>query len=118
MITELKETYNKTTGKSIINNSQLMAFPLLKDSQNNKFFNIFKSYILQDLDITYFLLHESNGQERWDTLSHLYYNTPYLWWTIPMANKIENPFELPSVGENIHILKQEYVYDLLTEILT
>jgi len=116
MITTLNETYNKATKKSLINNSQLTAFNLLKDSQNNKFFNIFRAFILHDLDLTFFILHESDGGERWDNLSNLYYKTPYLWWTIPMANKIENPFELPETGENLYILKQEYIYNLLTEM--
>lgn len=116
MITELKETYNRITGKSLINNSQLAPFNLLLDSDKNKFFNLFRSFKMSNLDITYFIIHESDGRERWDSLSYQYYNTPYLWWTIPLVNKIENPFEIPEVGTNVKILKQDYVYNLLLEM--
>ena len=33
---------------------------------------------LNELNITYFILHEADGYERWDNLSNQYYYTPYL----------------------------------------
>jgi len=115
-IRELTQSYRKVTGKSLINNSQLTPFNLLQDNRNIKFLNIFRSSKLFDLDVEYFLTHELDDNDWWDNLSNEYYSTPYLWWTIPLINKIENPFEVPESGTNIKILKSEYIFSLINEM--
>jgi hypothetical protein len=79
MIKYTNEDYINLTGSAIINNSQLKGMNLLKDSEGNRFFNIFRGLKINDLSPTVFLTHQSNGEERWDTLSNKYYKTPYLW---------------------------------------
>ena len=113
-ITVIDKSYANVTGRSLINNTLLKSFNILKDD-TTKFLNIFRSSKIFDLDIRYFLLHELGDNDWWDNLSQQYYATPYLWWTIPLINKIENPFEMPDAGTNIKVLRKDYIYNLLEE---
>lgn len=116
MLEPINKTYYEFTGKRLKNNSQLKAFNLLEDSDGNKLLNIFRTYSIKNLSINYFLIHELDYEDRWYNLSWKYYETPYLWWTIPMVNNIANPFEFPEAGTNIKILKSSYIYSVLNEI--
>jgi len=94
-------------------------FNIVEDIQGNeKLFNIFKSYDLNDDMKTsiYFDMYEVGHDEWWENISYYYYNTPYLWWIILLINETENPFECLEEGIFLKILRPEYIYQLLKEI--
>jgi len=116
MLKRLNKSYFEITGNGLKNSSQLKGFNILEDTDKNKLLNIFRSYNIKVLDLKYFILHELDHEERWYNISYKYYETPYLWWIIPLVNNIENPFELPEPGTQLKILKNSYVYTILNEI--
>lgn len=114
-VKKIDKSYYDITRTRLKNTSQLKSFPLYED-KDNKFLNITRSFNLKELSTNYFLVHQLDYEDRWDLLSYKYYDTSYLWWTIPLVNEIENPFEFPEAGTNIKILKYDYVYTILNEL--
>mgnify|MGYP000683358189 CR=1 FL=1 len=116
------QSFKETTGKRLTNTSQLKLFDLLQDLQDNeKFINIFKSYIVSESnfdDERYYEIHEVDHSDWLDEISYKYYETDNLWWLIAMTNNIVNPFEDVSEGDFLRILKPEYLYKILKEIET
>lgn len=119
MIEKLEDTFYEITGKRLNNVSQLNQFPILKDlSDNTTFLNISRTYGINDKIKSYLLydLYEIANDDWWDSISYKYYDTPFLWWIIALMNGVVNPFEFLETGNNIYVLKQNYLYQLMKDI--
>ena len=110
----LKKSYYEITGKLLENSSQMNSFNIFQDEDSNKYMNIFRCFNI-DISINAYNMHPLDYEDTWDLLSYNYYKTCSFWWTIPLINKIENPFEMPAAGTNIKILKSELLYELLKQ---
>ena len=113
-------TYYDETGERLNNTSFLNLFNILLDvDRTTKFLNIFKSYVINDsvtTDIVFYDLYEVGDNASWDTISFDVYGTPYLWWILTLMNNIVNPFEALNAGDNIKILRPDYLYILMKDI--
>ena len=67
-------------------------------------------------NILYYLTHEVGDSDWLDSIANMYYQIPGLWWVIALMNGFNNPFEDLKPGTNLKILKQQYLYQLLSEI--
>jgi len=113
--------FTKLTGHRLSNVSLLNLFNILEDTQEReKFLNIFRSYSLNEKiksNTSFYETYEVDNDDWWDNISYKYYETPALWWVIPLMNDINNPFEEKNEpGDNLKILRGVYLYQLLKEI--
>lgn len=117
---KLDTTYYDETERRLNSTSFLNLFDILLDTdRSTKFMNIFKSYTVNDqatTDILFFDTHEVDSNAWWDDISVEFYGTPYLWWVIALMNDIINPFEELEAGDNIKVLKPDYLYTILKDI--
>lgn len=117
---KIEQSFRETTGKRLKNTSPLKMFNILRDLKDDeKFLNIFRSFVVNDSVFNNERLYEEHQVEEndWlDNISYQYYETDALWWIIAMTNNIVNPFEEPKAGDSLRILKQRYVYKILKEI--
>jgi len=120
---ETTKTFNDlvTADINIRNNSQAKLFNILRDHDTiTRFMNIWRSFKLNDAvteDVMYYNVHDiSDGDEWWDNIAYNYYGTPYLWWIIALMNNVVNPFEEIEAGNQIKILRREYIYTLLKDV--
>lgn len=121
MATELlNRTFYEVTGRRLPNSSYLNLFDVLRDTETNeKFLNIFKSYIVSDTSLDEIVIYDSYEAENndwWDTIATKFYGNPFLWWVIAMTNDVINPFEYLEPGQEVKVLKQEYLHQILKEI--
>ena len=114
------KNFYAVTGNYLNNTSELNLFNILTDTVTKEYFlNIFRNYVINDSassNIVYYLTHEIDNAEYPDTISQMYYGTPFLWWVIGCFNGITNPFEEFDAGSNLKILKPDYIYQLMKEI--
>lgn len=92
---------------------------LLDEDRETKFLNIFRSYIINEdslRDMSFFESYEVSNGEYWDNVSYNLYNSPYLWWIIALLNNITNPFEELSDGDQLNVLRDDYVYQLISDL--
>jgi hypothetical protein len=91
----------------------------LDEDRETKFLNIFRSYIITEdffRDISFYESYEVSNGEYWDTVSYNLYRTPYLWWVIALMNNISNPFEEIEAGDELTVLRDDYVYQLTSDL--
>lgn len=115
----LNKTFYEEVGRRLRNTSQLKLFNILKDSDGDKFMNIFRSFSLNEdilADAATFDTYEVSNDDWWENISYEYYGTPFLWWVIALVNEVVNPFEELEEGDNIRILREQYLYVLFTDI--
>lgn len=114
------KSFYEITNHTLSNTSELNLYPLMYDTANNEYFlNIFRAYIVNfdvQNNVLFYLTHEVGDSDWFDTIADKYYGIPYLWWTIPLMNSMNNPFEDLNPGTNLKILKPSYLYQLLNEI--
>lgn len=116
---KLTESFYDLTKFRLSNSSILNLFNIMQDSDDNKFVNFFRSYVFNDdvtTNIVFFDTYQVDNDDWWDTISYKYYGTPYLWWVVALTNNIMNPFEELNTGDDIKILKEQYIYQLLKEM--
>jgi hypothetical protein len=92
---------------------------LLDDDRETKFLNIFRSYIINDeslRDISFYESYEVSNGEYWDNVSFNLYGSVYLWWVIALLNNITNPFEELNDGDELNVLRNDYVYQLIGDL--
>jgi hypothetical protein len=92
---------------------------LLDEDRETKFLNIFRSYVTNEdisSDISFFETYEVSNGEYWDNVSYNLYETPYLWWVIALLNNISNPFEELEAGDQLNVLRDDYVYQLTSDL--
>lgn len=91
-------------------------FNVYKDDDGALFYNLMNSiHIDGEIDPILYTEIYYNDVDDWYSLSQKYYNTTYLWWTILVANKITNPFEVQP-GTKIKILKANVVSQILGQL--
>jgi hypothetical protein len=115
-----EKSFFELTGNQISNVSQLKLFNILLDNdRETKFMNIFRVARLNTevtQDVLFFDTFEVPDDDFWDNISHRIYNIPQLWWILGLMNNTVNPFEELDPGENIAVLKAEYVYNLTKDL--
>lgn len=114
------ESFSELTGTERGNFSFLRLFNVLLDNdRETKFLNIFRSYIVnEDIlnNISFFETYEVGNGENWDNVSYNLYRSPFLWWVIALLNDIENPFETLEEGQQLKVLRDDYVYQLVSDL--
>jgi hypothetical protein len=115
-----EKNFFELTGNKISNISQLKLFNiLLDDDRETKFMNIFRVARLNTNvtdDVLFFDTYEVPNGYFWDNIAHEIYKIPQLWWILGLMNNTVNPFEELDDGENISVLKEEYVYSLTKDL--
>lgn len=113
-------SYFEETGIKLSNISQLKLFPIFLDNdRETKFLNLFRSYRLNEdvqTDVVFFGSYEVSNDEFWDDIAYKLYGIPQLWWVIALINNVVNPYEELSDGDNIKILKEDYIYNLIKDL--
>jgi hypothetical protein len=92
---------------------------LLDEDRETKFLNIFRSYVANEdvySDVSFFQDYEVSNGEYWDNVSYNLYNTPFLWWVIALLNNVTNPFEELEDGQQLIVLREDYVYTLTSDL--
>ena len=122
--TKVAESFFELTGNTLQNTSMLKLFNILLDEdRETKFMNIFKTLrVNRDVktDIFAFDTYEVEGENQafWDNISFDLYGTPFLWWIVAIFNDVVNPFEELEPGENLSVLKADYLYTIFKDIDT
>lgn len=116
----IDESFFELTGVEKNTFSFLRLFnTLLDEDRETKFLNIFRSYVINEgisSNISFFETYEVSNGEYWDNVSYNLYETPYLWWVIALLNNISNPFEELEAGDQLNVLKDDYVYQLTSDL--
>jgi len=116
----IDESFSELTGVEKNTFSFLRLFNVLLDNdRETKFLNIFRSYLSNDSifsDISFFETYEVSNGEYWDNVSYNLYGTSYLWWVIALLNNISNPFEELEDGQLLNVLREDYVYQLTSDL--
>jgi hypothetical protein len=114
------ESFEELTGLPKNKFSFLRLFnTLLDNDRETKFLNIFRSYVVNEdslRDISFFESYEVSNGEYWDNVSYNLYGTVYLWWVIALLNNITNPFEELNDGDQLNVLRDDYVYQLVSDL--
>jgi hypothetical protein len=96
----------------------LRMYNILLDDDGNRFVNIMRTYqtnpelLRQDI----YEIYTVDEDDWWDNISAEAYQTPYLWWVLPIVNNISNPFESLEPGSQIKILRYEYVPKIFDDL--
>lgn len=118
--TYTEKSFFELTGVEKSSFSFLRLFNVLLDEdRETKFLNIFRSYIANEdvfTDVAFFETYEVSNGEYWDNVSFNLYQTPYLWWVIALLNNTVNPFEELEDGDQLNVLRDEYVYTLTSDL--
>lgn len=92
-------------------------FNVYETSDNNYYYNILRKInIPQNIGSKYYYEYTIKPGDTWTLISYNYYNDVKLWWIICIANNIQNPLNLPTVGMNIKILTADIVQNILSQI--
>lgn len=92
---------------------------LLDEDRETKFLNIFRSYVANEdvySNVAFFQSYEVSNGEYWDNVSYNLYKTPFLWWIIALLNNTVNPFEELEDGQQLIVLREDYVYTLTSDL--
>ena len=98
--------------------SMLRMYNILVDGNGDRFVNIMKTYqtnpelLRQDI----YEIYTVQEDDWWDNISTEAYDTPYLWWILPVINNITNPFESLTVGDEIKILRYTYIPQIFDDL--
>jgi hypothetical protein len=115
-----EQSFFELTGVEKSSFSFLRLFNVLLDEdRETKFLNIFRSYIANEdvfTDVAFFETYEVSNGKYCDNVSFNLYQTPYLWWVIALLNNIVNPFEELENGDQLNVLRDEYVYTLTSDL--
>ena len=115
------KTITDLLGTEIASTSLLNLFPVLYDKETNTYFlNIFRNYKMNpSMNKNYFNFYQTLEVEDidwFDEIAFDLYGNSYLWWIVPLANDIINPFEEIEPGKLISVMRKEHLYQLLKEI--
>jgi len=113
------KTFKELTNIRLPATSRLRMFSILRDWNNERFLNIFRTFLIRneikDSDEFYYT-YNIEADDWWDNISYKFYNTPDLWWAICYVNDVVNPYEELEEGKAIKILRDTYLHYLLTDI--
>lgn len=113
--------YDELTKMELENASLLNLFPVMYDEDNKIYFmNIFRNYKMNtDINQNFLNMYQTLEIEDIDWFENIsfdMYENTKLWWIIPLANNIVNPFEEIEPGQRMNVMRKEHVYQLLKEI--
>ena len=117
--TRVNQDYYELTGNRLSSVSFLRLFNILEDSDGEKFLNIFRFYSVNEdvmSDIMNYTTYEIKEDDWPEFISYIIYDNLNLWWLIYLSNNVLNPFEDFNVGQNIKVLKSQYIPTILREI--
>lgn len=113
------KSFIDVTGIRLPTTSRLRMFPILKEWNDERFINVFRSYIIdsniKDKD-DYWLTYTVDTDDWWDNISSKHYDTPTLWWVICLLNDIVNPMEEIEEGQVVKVLKEDYLYIVFNDL--
>jgi len=72
--------------------SRYLRSTLLKDELNNEYFADYKPYNISETDSDEVFELSEIELGRWEKLSNINFDQPFLWWAIPESNDILDPF--------------------------
>ena len=119
MIKKVTEDFYTLTGHRLSSVSFLRLFNILQDDDGNKFLNIFRSYTINPdvvSNVMNYTTYTVKNDDYAEDISYLIYENIGMWWTIFLANSVNNPFEDLNVGQNIKILKESLFPTLIREV--
>lgn len=119
MLKKVDGSYYEITGRRLNSISHLKLFNILRDVDETKLLNVWRSFTFNDeviYNTPYYETYEVENDDWWDNIAYKFYGTPNLWWVVSMMNNVVNPFEELEIGSNIKILREQYLYQLLKEI--
>jgi hypothetical protein len=120
-ITKEEKSFTELTNLKLSMTSRIRMFDILKDWNDTRFLNIFKTFgIPEDVrnNANFYSIYEAEAEDWWDLISYKHYNTVQLWWVVCFMNKITNPFEEIDAGQQIKILREKYLYVLYSDMGT
>jgi len=121
-ITKEDLTFRELTNQKITTSSRLNLYDILyNDVENTHFNNIFKHFevtIEIKTNNNYFTIYTTEEEDWWDNISNVYYGTPTLWYIVCSMNDVVNPYEEIESGQQIKVLKKEYLYNMFKDIQT
>ena len=107
------KSFLELTSKRLPTSSRLRLANILKDEDNERFLNFFRSFILVDSvkeRVSFYHTHNAEADEWWDNISYKYYDTTALWWLVCFMNDTVNPYEEIDEGQQIKVLRRDYLY--------
>ena len=113
------KSFKELTGERLLTSSRLNLYDILIDKPSNIYFNnIFKSIEMSDItkNNNYFDLYITEMDDWWDNISNKFYGTSSLWYLICVMNNIINPYEEINDGQQVKVLKKEYLYVVFKDI--
>lgn len=119
-IQKVDRTFRDITTLRLTTSSRLNQYNILKDTVSDTYFiNIFRNFKLSEgvkTNNKYFIIHVAENDEWWDNISSKYYGIPNYWYIICEMNDILNPYEGLTEGQNVKVLKEEFLYDIFKGI--
>jgi hypothetical protein len=118
----LKETdkvYRELTDIRLLTSSRLNLYNILVDKPTNVYFNnLFRSIEISNImdNNNYFDIYTTEMTDWWDNISDKFYGTSTLWYLLCVMNKIINPYEEIDEGQQIKVLKKEYLYNIFRDM--
>jgi hypothetical protein len=119
--TKTERSYDELTKLYLGNASFLNLFPIMYNNDDKTYFlNIFRNYKMNTkMDQNFLNMYQTLEIEDIDWFENIsfdLYENPGLWWIIPLANNIVNPFEEIEPGKMVNVMRKEHIYQLLKEI--
>ena len=92
-------------------------FKMYQNGDLMYFYNIINSVVApEEIDKSFYYTVTVNRKVPWTTISYEQYATMDLWWMICLFNNIKNPIKYADPGQELKILKPEYL-PLITQTI-
>jgi len=119
-IKKAEKTYVEITKQRLGTSSRLNIYNIFRITETNQhFLNHFRSFEILDTiknDSRYFNTVKALDDEWWDNISFQQYGTSYYWYLLCELNDIVNPHEELQAGQDVKVLKQEYLYEVFRDM--
>ena len=94
-------------------------FNVYQDENGQYYYNLLQSVVIpNNLPAGYYDTYNVMYGDTWPYISYKNYNTPNLWWVILSVNNIIDPTSMPTPGTKIKVLKDQFVSNILSQIVT
>lgn len=112
----MKHNQIKDLSKLTIENYENI-FNVYQEENGLYYYNLLNSIQFPtNLPATLFTSYIIKPGDSWPFISYKVYKTPNLWWIIILANKIQNPTQLPSSGTELLIPIVDVVKEILSQL--
>lgn len=92
-------------------------FNIYKEKDGTKFYNLLRNInVFPAKDSSVEDLYTVKEHDTWYYISYKYYGTMDLWWLVCEYNQIKDATKIPDVGTVIRLLKNDYVWAVVTEL--